>query len=237
MTSPFLLVHGAWHGGWCWTSVVGRLQAVGRRAIAPTLPGCAERAPELSPKIGLETFIRDLSELIEEEDLNDLILVGHSAAGAIVPAVAARNASRIRHLVCLDSHMPEEGEALFDVMDPDAAESRRAAAIAHDGGLSVPPPDPSALGVDDPTDAAWLTRMMTPHPIRAFSDPLHLGGEIPASMAKTYIRVTAPIYLPAVRSVERARSRPGWAYREIATGHDAMVSAPDALAELLLSLD
>jgi len=217
--------------------VVGRIQAEGRRAIAPTLPGCAERAPELSPKIGLETFVRDLSELIEAEDLHDLILVGHSAAGAVVPGVAARNASRIRHLVCLDSHMPQDGESLFDVMDPAAADSRRAAAQAHDGGLSVPPPEPSALGVDDPTDAAWLTRMMTPHPTRAFSDPVHLGGEIPASMRKTYIRVTAPLYLPAERSVARVKAMPDWNYLEIATGHDAMVSAPDELAQMLLGLD
>ena len=170
MAGPLLLVHGAWHGAWCWDAVVGRLQLAGRQAIAPTLPGCAERADELSPKIGLETYITDLGELLETQDLTDVVLVGHSAAGAIVPAVAARNAARISHLVCLDSHMPQEGEALFDVMAPEAAESRRAAAAAHDGGVSVPAPDPEALGVFDKVDAAFVTRMMTPHPIRAFSE-------------------------------------------------------------------
>ena len=236
MSGPFLLVHGAWHGGWCWDAVVGRLQLAGRQAIAPTLPGCAERADELSPKIGLETFITELGDILEAQDLTEVVLVGHSAAGAIVPAVAARNARRIRHLVCLDSHMPQDGEALFDVMAPDAAESRRAAAVAHDGGLSVPPPEPEALGVTDPVDAAFITRMMTPHPIRAFADPMHLQGEIPASMLKTYIRVTDPLYLPAANSVARVRAMPDWSYLEIATGHDAMISDADSLTEMLLAL-
>jgi len=150
--------------------------------------------------------------------------------------VAARNAGRVRHLVCLDSHLPEEGESLFDIMDPDAAEARLASARAHDGGLSVPPPDPSVLGIEDADQAAFVARMMTPHPTRAFSDRVHMGGALPAAMHKTYVRVTAPIYTPAERSVARARSRADWRYLELATGHDCMVSWPEGTARLLLSL-
>lgn len=232
----FVLVHGAWHGGWCWRRVARRLTAAGCTVFAPTLTGLGERAHLLSPSVGLDTFIADVLAMLESEELGDVVLVGHSFAGAVISGVADRAPERLTRLIYLDGLIVGNGESPFDQMTPDVVAARREAARQSSGGLTIPVPAPEAFGVADPADQAWLSRRLTPHPLKAYEDRLMLRREIGAGLPKCYITCTDPYY-PALAS-SRARVTPagGWDMREIKSGHDVMVTAPGEIAELLLEV-
>src|ERR1700751_2852840 len=108
----FVLVHGAWFGGWCWQKVIPFLEAAGHEVHAPTCTGLAERAPELSPEVGLDTHIHDIVGLVEEKNLHGVILVGHSYGGMVITGVVDQVPQRIAHLVYLDAFVPRDGESI-----------------------------------------------------------------------------------------------------------------------------
>ena len=232
----FVLVHGAWHGGWCWVRVADRLRAAGHRVVTPTLTGLGDRAHLLSPDVGLETFIDDIVATLTMEALTDTILVGHSYGGVPIAGAADRVPDRIAHLVFLDAMLPQNGQSVLGLVAPELAAERRRQAQATSGGLSFPPPPASAFGVEAPDDVAWLERQLRPHPLRGYEDKLQLRHEFGNGRPITYIACTRPAYTPIVPMHEYARRQPGWRYRELATGHDAMVTAPGELIELLLAL-
>lgn len=234
--SNYVLVHGAWHGGWCWRRVAGSLASAGHRVLTPTLTGLGERAHALTPSVGLETFARDVSGVIEAEELNDIILVGHSFAGSVISMVADRMPKRLRHLVYLDAVVLESGQAPLDISPPELAAERRRQATETSGGLSLPPPAPESFGVFEAEDTAWLRRRLTPHPFRAYTDPMRLDHPLGNGIPKTYVAVTEPEYAPLAAVRARVRAQSGWLWAEIATGHDAMVTAPEAVQRLLLRL-
>ena len=234
MARNFVLVHGAWHGGWCWRRVGERLAAAGHRVWAPTLTGLGERRHLLSRDVTLEVMFRDVIGVIEAEELTDVILVGHSFGGTVVTGVADRIPERIAQLVFLDGSLAESGQSLLDgVMPADVAASRRAAAQAHDGGLSLPPPKAAALGISDPADAAWVERRMTPHPFGTFTETVRWSAPIGHGRPKVYLDCVQPVYAPLVGLKARLRGRADWPFLELATGHDAMVTAPDELTAML----
>src|SRR5215813_9903475 len=113
--ATFVLVHGAWHGGWCWQKVIPLLEAADHAVYAPTLTGLAERACELSPDVGLDTHIQDVVGLLQDKDLHEVILVGHSYGGMVITGVVDAVPERIAHLVYLDTFVPRDGESMVDV--------------------------------------------------------------------------------------------------------------------------
>jgi pimeloyl-ACP methyl ester carboxylesterase len=235
-SKSFVLVHGAWHGGWCWVRVADRLRAAGHRVATPTLTGLGDRAHLLSPDVGLETFIEDIVATLTMEALTETVLVGHSYGGVPIAGAADRVPDRIAHLVFLDAMLPQSGQSVLGLVAPELAAERRRQAQATSGGLSFPPPPASAFGVEAPDDVAWLERNLRPHPLRGYEDKLQLRHEFGNGRTITYIACTRPAYAPIVPMHEYARRQPGWNYRELATGHDAMVTAPGELTELLLAL-
>ncbi|ACL61296.1 alpha/beta fold hydrolase [Methylobacterium nodulans] len=232
----FVLVHGAWHGGWCWRRVADRLAAQGHRVFAPTCTGLGERAHLLSRAITLDTFVQDIAGVIAAEELAEIILVGHSFGGLAVSGVADAMPERIRHLVYLDSLLVEPGRAPFDALPPEVAAARRQAAAETSGGVSLPVPPPESFGVIDAADAAWLGRRLTPHPLGTYESPLRLKGPLGNGLPRTYVDCTNPSYPPLDGVKDWVRRQPGWDWAALATGHDAMVSTPDALARLLVEL-
>lgn len=174
--ATFVLLHGAWHGGWCWREVAERLRARGHRETTPTQTGLGERRHLLSRDLTLETFGRDLIEHLTYEDLTDAVVVGHSFGGNATSVAAERVPERLRRLVDLDSLVVEGGQAPFDNVPAEVAAARRAAAQAHDGGMSIPCPTAESFGVTAPAQADWLSRMMTPHPIGPYESPLPITG-------------------------------------------------------------
>lgn len=233
--APYVLVHGAFHGGWCWRRVAERLAAAGRRVFAPTLTGLGERRHLLSREVNLDTHFRDVVELFEAEELSDAILVGHSYGGIVITGVAARIRERIRQLVYLDSALVADGESWSDAVPPEAAAARRKSAAESSGGLTLPAPNAEFFGVSDPADRAWVDRRLTPHPFAAFDQKMRWGGPIGNGLPKIYIDCTAPAFAGLAAMKARYRGKAEWPFIELATGHDAMVSAPEELTRILLS--
>ena len=238
----FVLVHGAWHGAWCWQRVLPALVRAGHRAHAVTLTGLGERAHLLSPTIDLETHIRDVQMLIETEELQEVVLVVHSYAGMIGTAIADRDAGRLRLLVYLDAVLPLPGESWSSTHAPQTREARIASAQA-DPLYSFAAPDPALFGLLD-EDAAWVARRQTRHPGHPYTQPLQFDPQRVARVPLAYIACTQPPLATMQVSQQRLHDSQFWggawqrkgAVLEMATGHDPMVSDPDGLVRLLMEL-
>jgi len=233
-SSTFVLVHGAAHGGWCWRRVADRLSAAGHRVHTPTLTGLGARAHLLSPQVGLDTAVQDVVGVLEYEELNDVVLVGHSFGATVVCGAAPRARDHLSALVLLDGLLAQPGSSIMDGFDPATAAERLAATQVTAGTQTLPPLDLPAIGVTDPDDTAWLRRRLTPHPLRTYTDPLTVDHPLGAGLPCTYIACTDPPYPPLAPSAAMARDQPGWRYRELRTGHDAMITTPEKVAAILL---
>ena len=164
-----------------------------------------------------------------------MILVGHSYGGPVISGAADAEPGRIRHLVYLDSGIVENGQALLDRLPREIAEQRVASSIDVDGTRCFPIPPAVALGVTDSGDTQWLERHLVPQPLKTFQDPIVLSGAVGNGRPASYIVCTDPVYAPLEASRQWARAA-GWPMLEIATGHDAMVTAPAALVDMLESV-
>ena len=234
--TQFVLVHGAWHGAWCWVRVLPLLRAAGHAAHAVTLTGVGERAHLLSADIRLATHIQDVLGLIACEELDDVVLVGHSYGGIVITGVAAAlqgaRPGLLRHLVYVDASAPHSGESWSSPHQPDVV-AARVAAGRKSGGVSFPPPDAAVFGLAG-ADRDWVNRRMTPQPFGLYQDPLEFDEVAVASLPRTFIDCIAPAFPNIAPMRLRVRAEPGWRVIELATGHDAMVSAPRELAAALL---
>ncbi|MES3001748.1 MAG: alpha/beta fold hydrolase [Pseudomonadota bacterium] len=240
--TDFVLVHGAWHGGWCWRRVVDRLYASGHRAHAVTLTGVGERAHLMSPAITLETHIADVARAIEAEEMSDVVLAAHSYAGMIGTAIADRHPGLLRHLVYVDAVVPEPGESWSSTHASATREARIAAAEAS-GNHSFPPPDPSVYGLEG-ADAEWVKRRQTAHPGHTYQVALQFDPRRVALVPRTFVSCVRP----ALATIDPVRARLSgdhlWAgawptgggarVAELQTGHDPMISAPEELTRILL---
>ena len=233
----FVLLHGAFHGGWCWAPVAEILRGAGHHVTTPTQTGVGERRHLMSRDITLDVFAADLINHIETEELTDIVLVGHSFGGFAISAAADRIPARIRHLVYLDARIPENGKSAAEVQPPEITAERERLAQAFSQGLCVPPPKPEAFGV--PPDHPlydWVQRRLTPHPWSSFTSRFEIRNPVGNGLPATYIACTDPIYTSLESSRKIARARTDWGWKEIATGHDAMVTASRPTADLLMEI-
>ena len=230
--ATFLLVHGAWHGGWCWRDVAPLLRQAGHAVYTPTLTGLGERAHLATPQTDLATHIEDVVKVLEYEELAAVVLVGHSYGGLVVTGVADRLPDRLAHLVYLDAFVPGDGQAVLDLIAPREAAHLRARVQAEGEGWRLPPSPGASYGVTDAADAAWVASKLVAQPFATFAQPVHL--ERPGlPVAGTYI-LCVPSGGLFGGFAARLRQEPGWRSREPHTGHDAMVTQPRALTDLRL---
>lgn len=232
----FVLVHGAFHGGWCWNRVTPLLQAAGHRVFTPTLTGLGERKHLLSASVDVNTSVIDVANVIEAEELTNVYLVGHSFGGASLVGVADRMPQKLAKLIFLDAGIPESGLSSFDRFTQAQRDGYINLANQTSGGLSIPAPDASLFGVSNPQDLAFVNRRMTPQPLKAFSTALTYTSALGNGVPTIFVRCTQPALATIDSSAALAKRQPGWQYLELATGHDAMITAPKALADLLLSI-
>jgi pimeloyl-ACP methyl ester carboxylesterase len=232
---PFVLVHGGRHGGWCWRPVTVRLRAAGYEVYTPTLTGMGERSHLLSPQIGLDTHIQDLVAVFEYEDIQDAVLVGHSYGGMVVSGALEQIADRVRSFVLLDGHLPREGESVFDLNGPARAAAMIALADEAGEGWYIPPADASRYGVTDPDDIAWVNSHMTAQPLRTYRDRIGATGRA-WSHPGMFVECVPSSLEPHLLERTRARSTtdPRFTYRVLHTAHNAMITDPKAVTELLL---
>lgn len=238
----YVLVHGAWHGAWCWQRVVAALSAHGHRVHAVTLTGLGDRAHLLSPLITLETHVSDVANTILAEELHEVVLVVHSYAGMLGTAVADRMPERLKHLVYLDAVVPRPGESWSSTHASATREARLAAAQASPD-YSFPAPDPAVFGLEQ-EDHAWVRRRQTPHPGHTYQAPLQFDPQRVASVPRTFIDCIRPPLATIDVIRQRVRDARFWGgawiggggahVQELAAGHDPMVSDVQKLVEILL---
>jgi pimeloyl-ACP methyl ester carboxylesterase len=164
VAANYVLVHGAWHGGWCWRRVADRLSAAGHRVFCPTLTGLGERAHLLAREVNVSMHVQDVVALLEAEELEKVVLVGHSYGGVVITGVAARAKARLKQLVYLDSAIVEDGASWASIGLPEVVAERRRIAQQSSGGVSLPVPDARVFGLLKPDEIAWVQRRMTPQP-------------------------------------------------------------------------
>ncbi|MGI8527475.1 MAG: alpha/beta fold hydrolase [Pseudolabrys sp.] len=228
----FVLVHGAWHGGWGWCRVADRLRSRGHAVFTPTLTGLGERSHLLHASINATTHITDVLNLIKFEELTDIVLVGHSYGGCVISGVAEAIPNAIRSLVFLDAFIPDDGDATLDLVQPAVQEVIRAA-IAR-GDTTVPVRSAAAFNVNE-KDRAWVDALASPQPIGTFTEKLKLSGARDEIAKKTYIRASGYPNVSFEKAHARAKAE-GWRTYEVPCGHDVMIDQPERLTEILLEV-
>ena len=229
----FVLVHGAWHGGWCWRRVADRLARAGHRVFAPTLTGLGERSHLADPRIDLGVHIQDVVNVLKWEGLSDVVLVGHSYGGMVITGVAEAAApGAIGAMVYLDAFVPDDGMSLLDYTSGEGREGGPMVVEGETTGFVSPiPADAFAVNV---ADRAWVDAQCTPQPYRTLTQKLKLTGARERIGRKHYILATGYAGLAFQTFAARVKHDPAWRYHEIACGHDVMLDAPEKLAGILL---
>lgn len=230
--ATFVLVHGAWHGGWSWKRVRPLLRARGHDAFTPTLTGGGERSHLASPDVGLEMHITDVLNVLWWEELSEVVLCGHSYGGMVISGVADRAPERIRSLVYVDAFVPRDGESAMDQMSAEAAQLVRDSAGTSGDGWRIPPFSAAKFKIA-PENQEWVDRQCVPQPLRTFEDKISLTGGLDRVTKRTFI--LAAQYRPSTFQgiAERLRHDPAWRVMALDCGHDIMVDKPRELADML----
>ena len=227
----FVLVHGSWHGGWCWRRVSDRLEKLGHKVFAPTLTGLGERSHLLDEKVNLTTHITDVVNVIKWERLTNVVLCGHSYAGYPVSGALEQIGSAVSSIVYLNSFLPDNGDSILEKGNPRVAETIRAAVEKKQ--LSLPPLPASFFQVNE-ADRAWVDGMCDAAAAR------HLHGEAGSDRRARAHRQEdlhpcqglRPADLRCGRREVERRFRLGVCCRSRAA--TTSWSAPDRLVEMLL---
>jgi pimeloyl-ACP methyl ester carboxylesterase len=233
--ADFVLVPGSFCGGWIWQRLAPLLQAAGHRVYCPTLTGLGDRSHLLSPAVDLNTHMKDVGDLLSDEDLRGAVLVGHSYSGMVITGVAQTVPERVAQLIYFDAYMPQPGQSRWDLLAPEMVAAERAA-VDMNGGTGPPPPA-SLFAPIDPETAAWVDAQISPrHPVGTYAQPIPADGSALESIPHALIQCTlGPGVSRFAASAARARAR-GWPVRELAAGHVANVTHPREVAALLLEL-
>ena len=229
----FLVAHGAWSAGWAWKKMHPLLSTGGHRLITPTYTGLGDREHLASPSNDLETHIQDVLAVIKYEDLRNVVLIGHSYGGMVATGVADRARERIAQLIYLDAFVPKNGQAMVDLVPPQARQQMQDRVKAGDGWRVPPNPTPPDTSE---ADAKWIAERRLPQAFKCFEMPLRLSGaDITLPRSYIYCKRIAPG--DTFRQfAERAKSEAGWRYYEIDASHSPHVTAPEALAALLQAI-
>jgi pimeloyl-ACP methyl ester carboxylesterase len=230
MAYTFVLVHGAWHGGWCWQRVSARLRRDGHTVFTPTLTGLGERSHLQRPGIDIATHVTDVVNVIKWERLSDVVLCGHSYGGFVISGVAEQMTAAIRSIVFLDAFVPENGDTIQKLM-PAFQDTIRA--VLQRGDLGVPPRTAEAWGVNV-ADRQWIDDFCVLQPIGTFTSPIAFSGARETIARKTYIRAKGYASPAFDRALATVQADPSWRCYEVPCGHDVMVDMPERLSELLL---
>jgi pimeloyl-ACP methyl ester carboxylesterase len=238
----FVLVHPAWHGGWCWKKVVPLLRTRGHDVFTPTLTGVGERSHLARPDVGLEVHVSDIVQVLRHEDLVNVIIVGHSSSGAVITGVADRAPERVGHLVYLDAFVPEDGQSVLDLVAPDRRRTMEELANTEGGGWLLPrfaPPPWERIvrdmwGVSNDVDVRWMAERLCATPLGHLKDPVRRTNPAAETLPRTYIRCRQFPNARFDQHAEMARRTALWTYRELTTSHHPAITSPGAVADLLL---
>ena len=229
----FVLVHGAWHGGWCWRRVSDLLEAKGHKVFTPTLTGLGERSHLMRAGIDISTHATDVVNLMKWERLSGVVLCGHSYGGMVISLVAEQMAEKIASIVFLDAFVPENGDTM-EALTSDAVRETLKAAAAR-GDLGVPQRSAAAFLVNQ-KDQAWVDSLTGPQPIGTMTETLKLTGAREKIGKKSYIRAGAYPNPGFDKALARVKADKSWRTYDVPCGHDVMVDMPERLTEILLEV-
>jgi pimeloyl-ACP methyl ester carboxylesterase len=227
MMTNFVLVQGAWIGGWYWRPTAQALRKAGHEVYTPTLTGLGERMHLMSPSINLDTHITDIVNVIKQEELSDVVLVGHSYGGMVITGVADALPGKITSLVYLDAFVPENGQSLVSFLPPGGP----APIAASEYTLA---PLPAAFFGASPEVAALVDVRTTPHPTACFTQPLKLTGAIDRVKKKTYIYCNVPAPTTFTQFYEKLKGNRDWTVQILPCTHLVQIDMPKQLADLLM---
>lgn len=235
--ATFVFVHGAWSGAHAWRWVRPLLRARGHEVFTPCLTGLGERAHLADPAIDLGAHIRDVEAFLHFEDLQDVVLVGHSYGGMVITGVADRVPDRLAHLVYVDAHVPLDGQSALDLMDDDQRQDNLEAARSRGEGWRIPPPFPDPPPPGMHPDVAWMVTRMVAQPLATFTQPVHLESPAPSVPRLTYVLCTVGKGDEPPRPyVSRVAADPAWRLVELEANHVAHVTAPEKLVATLADI-
>jgi pimeloyl-ACP methyl ester carboxylesterase len=209
------------------------LEKKGHKVFTPTMTGLGERSHLIDPKVNLATHITDIVNVIKWENLNDIVLVGHSYGGAIISGVAEQVPESIGSIVFLDAFVPETGDSLATKASQPVREAIAAAVQRGDTTMKAVP---AAVFRVNEKDRAWVDAKCTPHPMATLTDKITLTGAREKVAKKTYIRAKGYPSVPFDGYQEKLKGDSAWRSYEMPCGHDAMVDMPDRLTEILLEV-
>lgn len=213
-----VLVPGGYHGGWYYSPLLPALRAAGHEVYTISLSGLDGPATRARMAINLDTHIEDVVSLIEQEQLDDVVLCGHSYAGMVIAGVADQLGDRIRTLLFLDAIVPRDGDSVWSLW-PDEVCAMFIAA-APDGLVTGPPP-----GVDPRARA---------HPLATFIQPLRISDKAYSARNKVFALCANDNPSPFWTFYDRLAIDPAWITRKMASGHDFMNQAPEEALKVML---
>jgi pimeloyl-ACP methyl ester carboxylesterase len=225
--ATFVLVHGSCAGSVVWRQLAPRLRKAGHEVYAPTLTGIGARKHLLSREIDLDTHIQDVIGVIDDADLSDIVLAGHSYGGMVISGVADRVPEKLASLVYLDAFVPENGQSLFNGLPPDMI----LATVPGEDWL-IAPPNSASFGLKHPEVIALWESKSGPHPLATLTQPLQLTGGIGRVKQKMYILATDPAR--HTQSYDKVKNNPGWTVHTLPCTHFIQLEMPDELAAILL---
>jgi len=217
----YVIVHGAWGGGWAFKNVDSLLTETGSIVYRPTLTGQGERVHLASTGIGLNTHIIDIVNTILYEDLHDVVLVGHSYGGMVVTGVADSIPDRILKLIYIDAFVPENGESILTIIGDTGGGK-----VEEVNGFVIPSWVPE--GKTPPKDV--------PHPFKTWSDTIILRNTMRVKIPTTYILTVKDGVDPGdddFASQAKIAKEKGWPVLHLEADHNAQWSAPEKFVKML----
>jgi pimeloyl-ACP methyl ester carboxylesterase len=232
----FVLVHGAWCGGWVWRDVADILRSAGHYIFTPTLSGMGERSHQLTADISLQTHIQDIVSVIEYERLNDVTLVAHSYGGMVATGVADRITDKIDALIYLDAALPHDGQVMLDLVSAERRETVIQLAREEGDGIGIPSSLLLDTGIEDAAKQQEFIARTCLHPLAAQLDPIRLEGNFQRIRRKAYVLAAISNSHHFRGYMEWAQSEPGWVGEEIQSHHFPMTTMPRETADMLMRL-
>ena len=232
----FLLVHGAWCGGWVWRKVADRLRSFGHNVYTPSLSGMGDRSHLLSANISLQTHIEDIFNIVEFERLTNVVLVAHSYGGMVATGVADRIPDKIDALIYLNAALPQNGQAMLDLVSDKRKNTVIRLAEQEGAGVGIPSSLIMETGIEDDREHAEFMSRTCLHPLGPQLEPILLEGKFNKIRCKAYVLAGRSNSHQFRRYLEWAIAEPGWVGEEISSLHYPMVTMPDETTDLLMRL-
>jgi pimeloyl-ACP methyl ester carboxylesterase len=235
--STYVLIHGGGHGGWCWQRVARVLRSQGHEVYAPTLTGFGERSHLGEPQTPFETFVTDVVQVVEFEDLTDVVLVGHSMGGVVIPRVALQIPDRIRQVIWLAAVVCADGENLLQAV-PQTAETAAAVTVLPDGSIQTDQRMIVDAVLSDGTaqDKEWVLARHRPYPQAALTEPGRLSEFLALGLPTGYVTAQRDVAVAPDRAAVFADRLPGATRATIDSSHDCMISRPEETAVALVAV-